>query len=119
METESATNKASKKVNKPLREVEVDYEVDTSKCEQCTDRPCLMSCPVNALHEIPPDNHIGIDDKCVGCVLCREACPYNAIKMKTTMSEPIRENVPNINVKLCRQCGACVSACKTGAIHLE
>jgi energy-converting hydrogenase A subunit Q len=119
LETESATNKTSKKVNKPLREVEVDYEVDTSKCEQCTDRPCLMSCPVDALHEIPPDKHIEIEDKCIGCVLCREACPYNAIKMKTTMAEPIRENVPNINVKLCRQCGACVSACKTGAIHLE
>ncbi|MGV8144693.1 MAG: 4Fe-4S binding protein [Methanothermobacter sp.] len=99
--------------------MEVEYEVDHSKCEQCTERPCLESCPVDALHEIPPDNHIEIDDKCVGCVLCREACPYDAIKMKTTLAEPIRENVPNINVKLCRQCGACVQACKTGAIHLE
>lgn len=93
--------------------------MDHSKCEQCTERPCLESCPVDALHEIPPDKHIEIDDKCVGCILCREACPYDAIKMKTTLAEPIRENVPNINVKLCRQCGACVQACKTGAIHLE
>jgi energy-converting hydrogenase A subunit Q len=54
----------------------------------------------------------------VGCVICREACPYDAIKMETTLSEPIRENVPNINTKLCRQCGACVKACKTGSIQL-
>lgn len=118
-ETESAKNtKASRKM-KPLRDVEVEYEVDRSKCEQCTERLCLQSCPVDALHEIPPDNHIEIDDKCIGCVLCREACPYDAIKMKTTMADPIRENVPNINIKLCRQCGACVQACRTGSIHLE
>ena len=51
-------------------------------------------------------------------MICREACPYDAIKMETTLSEPIRENVPNINTKLCRQCGACVKACKTGSIQL-
>ncbi|WP_249164868.1 4Fe-4S binding protein [Methanobacterium alkalithermotolerans] len=100
-----------------MREVEVDYEIDHSKCESCPDRPCLKSCPVDAVHEIPPDNQIEIDEKCFGCVLCREACPYDAITMRTRLSEPIRENVPNINPKLCRQCGACIGACKTGAIH--
>jgi energy-converting hydrogenase A subunit Q len=64
------------------------------------------------------NGQIEIDEKCVGCVICREACPYDAIKMETTLSEPIRENVPNINTKLCRQCGACVKACKTGSIQL-
>lgn len=73
---------------------------------------------MDALHEIPPDKHIELDDKCIGCVLCREACPYDAIKMETTLSEPVRENVPNINPKLCRRCGACVAACRTGAIQL-
>ena len=108
----------TKKVFKPLREVEVDYEIDQSKCKVCKDRPCLKSCPVEAVHEIPPDKHIEIDDKCFGCVLCREACPYDAIKMRTILSEPIRENIPNINPKLCRRCGACVGTCKTGAIQL-
>jgi len=96
----------------------VDYEIDRIKCEECKDRPCLKSCPVDAVHEIPPDKHIEIDHKCFGCVLCREACPYDAIRMRTILSKPIRENVPNINPKLCRRCGACVSACKTGAIKL-
>jgi len=94
----------------------VDYKVDHSKCENCEEKPCLLSCPVNAVHQI--EGQIEIDDKCVGCVLCREACPYDAIEMETTLSEPIRENVPNINKKLCRQCGACVKACKTGSIEL-
>lgn len=98
--------------------MEVDYEVDPEKCASCSERPCLEACPVDAVHEIPPDNHIEIDDKCFGCILCRDACPYDAINMETTLSKPRRENVPNINTKLCRQCGACVNACRTGAIHL-
>jgi len=73
---------------------------------------------VDAIHETPPDKHIEIDEKCIGCILCREACPYDAIKMKTTLSEPIREPIPTINPKLCLNCGACVAACKTGAIEL-
>ena len=38
--------------------------------------------------------------------------------METTLAEAVRENVPNINPKLCRRCGACVNACRTGAIQL-
>ena len=73
---------------------------------------------MDALHETKPDDHIEIDEKCIGCVLCREACPYDAIKIKRSLSEPIREPVPTINPKLCLNCGACVGACKTGAIQL-
>ncbi len=98
--------------------MEVEYEIDQTKCASCSERPCLESCPVDAVHEVPPDQHIEIDDNCFGCVLCREACPYDAINMETNLSRPKRENVPNINTKLCRQCGACVHACRTGAIHL-
>lgn len=73
---------------------------------------------MDAILESPPDYHIEIDDKCIGCVLCREACPYDAIKIKTTLSEPIKEPVPIINPKLCLNCGACVTACRTGAVEL-
>lgn len=34
------------------------------------------------------------------------------------MDPPVKENVPNINVKLCKACGACVQACKNGSIHI-
>ncbi|MEG3224568.1 MAG: ferredoxin [Methanobacteriales archaeon Met13] len=108
----------TKKSYRPLREIEVENEIDDLKCKECVDWPCLESCPVDALHEIKPDNHIEIDDKCIGCVLCREACPYDAIKLKRTLSEPISEPVPTINPKLCLNCGACVGACKTSAIQL-
>ncbi|MDR3291911.1 MAG: 4Fe-4S binding protein [Methanobrevibacter sp.] len=107
---------STKKCYRPLRDVVVDYEIDPKKCIQCIDKFCLKSCPVEAIHltgEI-----ININERCIGCNLCREACPYDAINMITQLSPPIKENVPNINQKLCRACGACVNACKTGSIHL-
>lgn len=109
---------STRKCTKPLREVEVDYEIDNSKCEICKDKPCLKACPVEATYIDTENGLTKINEKCFGCVLCREACPYDAIKMETKLSEPIRENIPNINSKLCKACGACVSSCKTGAIHL-
>ncbi|MDL2270804.1 4Fe-4S binding protein [Methanobrevibacter sp. OttesenSCG-928-I08] len=104
---------------KPLRDVEVDYNIDQSKCDKCKDKPCLESCPIDAVFIDPNDGHTKIKNTCFGCVLCRNACPYDAIEMTTTFSPPIQENVPNINTKLCKACGACVMACKTGAIHLK
>jgi energy-converting hydrogenase A subunit Q len=107
---------SSKKCFKPLRDVEVDYEIDNEKCKHC-EKPCLNSCPVDAIF-IDGNGSTNISERCIGCVLCRESCPYDAIKMHTKLSEPIRENIPNINPKLCKACGACVSTCKSGAIHL-
>ncbi len=73
---------------------------------------------MDAIHKIPPDDKIEIDEKCIGCILCREACPYDAIEMETKLAEPKREPVPVKNPKLCINCGACVSACRVGAIEL-
>jgi energy-converting hydrogenase A subunit Q len=109
---------STKKHNKPLRDIEVEYEIDKAKCEQCSEKPCLNVCPINAIYTNGEDGNINIDEKCFGCVICREICPFDAIKMETKFADPIRENVPNINSKLCKACGACVSVCKTGAIHL-
>ena len=39
--------------------------------------------------------------------------------MDVDIAEPIKENVPNINTKLCKSCGACVQACKTGSIKIH
>lgn len=109
---------STKKRIKPLREVSVDFEIDNNKCSSCSDKPCLKSCPVDAIY-LNEDNIVDINEDCFGCILCRKACPYDAIKMETTFSEPKRENIPNINPNLCIGCGGCVKACKTGSIHLE
>jgi Fe-S-cluster-containing hydrogenase component 2 len=49
--------------------------------------------------------------KCGGaCVGCAEACPVNALK---------REKLVVLDPEKCISCGACVSACKHGAISLS
>ena len=57
---------SAKKEYKPLREIEVEYDINDDKCKECKDRPCLRVCPVEAVHEISHNNHIEIDEKCVG-----------------------------------------------------
>jgi len=107
------------KTPRPLRDVDVESSINQSKCANCTDKPCLESCPIGAIYVDPNDGFTKIKSTCFGCVLCRNACPYDAIHMDVDIAEPIKENVPNINTKLCKSCGACVQACKTGSIKIH
>ncbi|HOW19093.1 MAG TPA: 4Fe-4S binding protein, partial [Phycisphaerae bacterium] len=49
-------------------------------------------------------------DKCSGCRICNNLCPFGAIDYLAD------ENVSKINAVLCKGCGTCVAACPAGAI---
>ncbi len=51
-----------------------------------------------------------IAEKCSGCRICNNLCPFYAI----TFDEA--RGVTEINAALCQGCGTCVSACPSGAI---
>ncbi|MBI4817960.1 MAG: cyclic nucleotide-binding domain-containing protein [Deltaproteobacteria bacterium] len=53
------------------------YLVATS-CRQCTDPQCLVGCPVGSIHRGSSDE-IEIESWCIGCGICAEQCPYDAI----------------------------------------
>ena len=79
------------KTPRPLRHVDVDYLINQTKCENCVDKPCLQSCPIDAIYMDEVDGLVKIKNTCFGCVLCRNACPYDAISLDVQMDPPIKE----------------------------
>jgi Pyruvate/2-oxoacid:ferredoxin oxidoreductase delta subunit len=57
------------------------------------------------------------EDTCVGCQVCVEKCPFNAIEMvKTEGSKKLKAQVISEN---CKGCGVCIVGCKQKAIRYE
>jgi heterodisulfide reductase subunit A len=58
---------------------------------------------------------------CVGCFLCQQVCPYNAIEQEEIKTRDGRliKTVAYINPGLCQGCGTCVALCRSKSIDLK
>lgn len=95
------------------------------QCRQCVDPACLKACPEEALMvDIQQGNVRRIDaERCIGCMNCVEACPYNPGRVIWNFHEDLAQKCD-----LCldtphwkRQGGstgrqACIESCPLGAI---
>jgi heterodisulfide reductase subunit A2 len=52
-----------------------------------------------------------VEEKCSGCRMCNNLCPYSAIIYDE------EKKVSDIVTALCQGCGTCVAACPSGAIN--
>ena len=86
-----------------------------TRCNQCTDAPCVAACPTHAMYR-REDGIVDFDkDICIGCKACIAACPYDAIFI----------NPEDHCAEKCNLCAhrldiglepACVTVCPTQAI---
>ncbi len=86
-----------------------------TRCNQCSDAPCVTVCPTEAMYR-RPDGIVDFDKSiCIGCKACMAACPYDAIFI----------NPEDHSAEKCNFCAhrlevglepACVSVCPTEAI---
>ena len=68
------------------------------------------------LVSIEPFTPLVADLRCVGCGLCVEVCPFQAIDL---VERRLFENVAEVDETLCKGCGLCVSACRGKALSLR
>jgi len=55
------------------------YKIDTDLCKGCT--LCATKCPSDAILGEKKKAHYIIDEKCIRCGSCYNACKFNAIKV--------------------------------------
>jgi len=54
------------------------------------------------------------EERCMGCGVCVEVCPYGAMHLVEKNGRKVAENIP----AACKGCGACGSSCVHRAISM-
>ena len=89
-------------------------------CQHCPDHPCYDACPnkEEAMHLDHERGVVYVDpDGCIGCQLCREACPFEPKRLNFDKSSNT-----SIKCDLCRtreKGPACVEYCQVRCIGIS
>lgn len=78
-------------------------------CRACPDPPCAKVCPVDAMSLRRGGGVVVNPSVCIGCQLCREACPFGAVNWDVEANKPI----------ICVHCGFCVEYCPHSVLRME
>ena len=90
-------------------------------CQQCTDRPCYNACPLQG-SAMKIDEKTGtayiIEDDCIGCRQCREACPFEPKRISFNLDATPKA----LKCDLCRERPegpACIEFCQVKCLGLS
>lgn len=91
------------------------------QCMNCLEPACASVCPVGALQKSPEGPVIYLDERCLGCRYCMNACPFGAPSFDWD-----RNVIEGALIRKCDLCAdrqregkapVCVEACPSGAVR--
>lgn len=92
-------------------------EMAVLRCNHCTDAPCVKACPTTALFT-RDDGIVDFDnERCIGCKMCMQACPYDAIYIDENTHTAAKCNFCAHRIDQGLE-PACVVVCPTESIHV-
>jgi Fe-S-cluster-containing hydrogenase component 2 len=93
-----------------------EAEVKAYVCRQCDDPMCVRSCPIGAIRlDERTGVYVIVEDICVGCGLCSEACPYNGEKSILVLNQARKVFM---KCDLCSGDPQCVQVCPSEALKV-
>lgn len=69
-------------------------------CNHCTDAPCVMACPVTpkAMFKAEDNTTLHNQQRCIGCRLCQDACPYSQYVLDESSNRGEAYSVISFNI---------------------
>jgi Fe-S-cluster-containing dehydrogenase component len=68
---------------------DVEYSFFVPKmCNHCEDPVCTQVCPKGATFQTPDGAVLVDEDRCIGCLYCKQACPYGARYLRPIPARP-------------------------------
>lgn len=106
-----------------------DHIMVANACMHCVDPVCMIGCPTGAIARDFDTGTVRINDRtCIGCAMCANSCPYQAIRM-VEIREPagaffidVATQLPIVKATKCDLCAsqltgpACQAACPHDAL---
>jgi protein NrfC len=107
-------------------------DLTIEQCRQCIDPACVKACPTGALAAHAGHGNVRMVDKekCIGCGLCHDACPYAPSRAFVAVDRAYDDKIKSRKCDLCANAPyhwdeagggpegkqGCVAVCPVGAI---